>query len=143
MSGALPCITLCFLLWVPRDHDPDAMTFQEPEESLLGLFLSGCLSKQRKVVNITMLLVYVFIMVYFLAFEYSCLKQFTTKCSAHTLDPTSLEAEDRRPSIGGSLRHMVRYCLSLPEDLGSISQQQIQGTPSPPLAAVSTDECGA
>lgn len=35
-----------------------------------------------------MLLVYVFTMLYFLAFEYSCLKQFITKCGAHTAIPS-------------------------------------------------------
>lgn len=114
-SSASPCIpaTSC-CEGEPWDQLPIVLMpclSRNQKKASCGLFLSASLSKQRKVLNITMLLVYVFTEVYFLAFEYSCLNSLYTRCSAHTLNPISWEAEDRRPSVKGSLRHIVRYCL--------------------------------
>lgn len=100
---------LCFLLWVPWDqlpHNPEAMPFQEPEESFPRVVSISWFVKAEKTTYYNMLLVYAFTMLYFLALEYSCLKQCITKCSAHG-NPISWKAEEGRPSVEGSLRHIV------------------------------------
>lgn len=79
--------------WGQLPHHTDAMTFpaltihphtRNQKKASLQLSLSASLSKQRKVRNIAMLLVYVFTMLYFLACECSSLKQFITKCRAQS-----------------------------------------------------------